>query len=67
MSIRGELIFEVPKKILLEWSDLKNNKKIANNEAFKFSRDKFYSWHHKETKHKDGSVSYQGGDDIWRM
>ena len=43
LSIRGELIFEVPQKILLEWSDLKNNKKIANNEAFKFNRDKFYS------------------------
>ena len=67
LSIRGELVFEVPQKILLEWSDLKNNKKIANNEAFKFNRDKFYSWHHKETKHKDGSVSFQEGDDIWRM
>ena len=67
LSIRGELIFDVPQKVLLEWSDLKNNQKIANNEAYKFNRDKFYSWHHKETKHKDGSVSYEGGDDIWRM
>ena len=67
LSIKGELIFEVPQKILVEWSDLKNNKKIVNNKALKFNRDKFYSWHHKETKHKDGSVSYQEGDDIWRM
>ncbi len=67
LSIRGELIFDVPQKVLLKWSDLKNNQKIANNEAYKFNRDKFYSWHHKETKHKDGSVSYTAGDDIWKV
>jgi len=67
LSIRGELIFDVPQKVLIEWSDIKNNQDIAKNDAFKFNRDKFYSWHHKEIKHKDGSVSYEGGDDIWRM
>ena len=67
LSIRGELIFDIPQKVLIEWSDIKKYQDIAKNEAFKFNRDKFYSWHHKETKHKDGSVSYQEGDDIWRM
>ncbi len=56
-----------PKKVLLEWSEIKNNHKTSNKEEFKFNSEKFYSWHHKETKHKDGSVSYEGGDDIWRM
>ena len=63
LSIRGELIFDVPQKVLLKWSDLKNNQKIANNEAYKFNRDKFYSWH---DKRKDGAVSYKAGDDIWK-
>ena len=67
LSIRGELIFDIPQKVLIEWSDIKKNQDIAKNEVLKFNRDKFYSWHHKETKHKDGSVSYEGGDDIWRM
>ena len=67
LSIRGELIFDVPKKVLLEWSEIKNNHKTSNKEEFKFNSEKFYSWHHKETKHKDGSVSYEGVDDIWRM
>tara|TARA_B100000886_G_scaffold315962_1_gene254275 strand:+ start:127 stop:786 length:660 start_codon:yes stop_codon:yes gene_type:complete len=67
LSIRGELIFEVPQTVLLEWADIKNNQKTASNEEFKFNRDKFYSWHRKEKKHKDGSVSYTAGDDIWRM
>jgi len=66
-SISGELIFDIPQKVLIEWSDIKKNQDIAKNEVLKFNRDKFYSWHHKETKHKDGSVSYQEGDDIWRM
>ena len=65
LSIRGELIFDVPKKVLLEWSEIKNNHKTSNKEEFKFNSEKFYSWHHKETKHKDGSSSWSAGDDIW--
>ena len=65
LSIRGELIFDVPKKVLLEWADIKNNQKTSNKEEFKFNSEKFYSWHHKETKHKDGSSSWSAGDDIW--
>ena len=65
LSIRGELIFDVPKKVLLEWSEIKNNHKTSNKEGFKFNSEKFYSWHHKETKHKDGSISCSTGDDIW--
>ena len=65
LSIRVELIFDVPKKVLLEWADIKNNQKISNKEEFKFNSEKFYSWHHKETKHKDGSSSWSAGDDIW--
>ena len=67
LSIRGELIFDVPKKVLLEWADIKNNQKISNKEEFKFNSEKFYSWNHKETKHKDGSISWGEGDDIWGM
>ena len=67
LSIRGELIFDVPKKVLLEWADIKNNQKTSNKEEFKFNSEKFYSWHHKETKHKDGSISWGAGDDIWGM
>ena len=67
LSIRGELIFDIPQKVLIEWSDIKKNQDIAKNEALKFNRDKFYSWHHKETIYKDGSASYEGGDDIWGM
>ena len=65
LSIRGELIFDVPKKVLLEWAEIKNNHKTSNKEEFKFNSEKFYSWHHKETKHKDGSISCSTGDDIW--
>ena len=65
LGIRGELIFDVPKKVLLEWTDIKNNQKISNKKEFKFNSEKFYSWHHKETKHKDGSSSWSAGDDIW--
>tara|TARA_B100000886_G_scaffold161813_1_gene110325 strand:- start:263 stop:922 length:660 start_codon:yes stop_codon:yes gene_type:complete len=67
LSIRGELIFDIPQKVLIEWSDIKKIQHIAKNEALKFNRDKFYSWHHKERIHNDGSVSCEGGDDIWRM
>ena len=67
LSIRGELIFDVPKKVLLEWAKVTNNQKISTNKEFKSNREKFYSWHYKEIKHKDGSISYQEGYDIWRM
>ena len=67
LSIRGELIFDIPQKVLIEWSNIKKNQDIAKNEVLKFNRDKFYSWHHKETKHKDGSISWGAGDDIWGM
>ena len=65
LSIRGELIFDVSKKVLLEWAEIKNNQKISNKEDFIFNSEKFYSWPHKETKNKDGSVSFRAGDDIW--
>ena len=67
LSFRGELVFDVPKKVLLEWADIRNNQKISNKEEFKFNSEKFYSWKHKETKHKDGSISWSEGDDIWGM
>ncbi len=67
LSFRGELVFDVPKKVLLEWADIRNNQKTSNKEEFKFNSEKFYSWKHKETKHKDGSSSWSEGDDIWGM
>ena len=63
LSIKGELVFDVPQKVLLEWADIKTNQKTESNEEFKFNRDKFYSWH---DKRKDGAVSYTAGDDIWK-
>ena len=67
LGISGELIFDVPKKVLLEWTDINNIQKITNKKEFKFNSKNFYSWHHKETKHKDGSISWSAGDDIWGM
>ena len=64
LSIRGELIFDVPKKVLLEWADVIISQDIAINEEFKFNTDKFYSWHRKETDDKDGSI-YSAGNEIW--
>jgi len=65
LGIRGELIFDVPKKVLLEWADIKNNQKTSNKKEFKFNSEKFYSWNHKETKDQDGCISWREGDDIW--
>jgi len=65
LSIRGELFFDVPKKVLIEWAEIKDNKNISNKEEFKFNREKFYSWPRKETKDKDGSFFLREGDDIW--
>ena len=62
LGIRGKIIFDIPQKVLLEWADIKNNQKISNKEEFKFNSKKFYSWHHKEVKHKDGRSIV---NDIW--
>jgi len=62
LAIKGEIIFDIPQKILLEWADIKNIQKISNKEEFKFNSEKFYSWHYKEIKHKDGSSIV---NDIW--
>ena len=42
----------------------KNNQKISNKEEFKFNSEKFYSWHHKETKDKYCYISWWEGYDI---
>ncbi len=62
LGIRGEIIFDIPQKVLLEWADIKNNQKISNKEEFKFNSEKFYSWHHKEIKNQDGWSIF---NDIW--
>ena len=58
LGMRGKLIFDVPKKVLLEWAEIKNNQKISNKEEFKFNSKKFYSWHQKETKDKYCYISW---------
>jgi len=67
LGIRGELTFDVPKKVLLEWADIKSKKTNTLKEEFKFNREKFYSWNNKGIKHKDGSISYSAGNNIWGM
>ena len=39
LSIKGDVIFDVPNEVILEWADIKSNKN-TNKEEFKFNRGK---------------------------